>query len=187
MKGDKFMAYTKEQLDNLIIKVTDALEGTLPNNVKLSGPILDGNVKLKDLYADKEIYGFYGKYTNTDLFWISFRVPSCMEKVENIQNIYVELEMNKKSNTDILTNHDKRNDFIKFLYNQHEPEFIEDNITGIWKYTSHRAWNSSVRIYKEFKVKNTGLPSVDDVVKSFKILANLDIPSELKKWCELHK
>jgi len=182
------MAYNKEQLDNFIIKITDALEGDVPDNVILSDPILDRNVKLKNFLEDKEIYGFYGTYTNTDLFTIYFRVPSCREKVVDIKNIYVEIRMNRKSNTDILTNHDKRNDFIKFLYYQHETEFMKDKNTGVWKYTSNRhPSNSSIRIYKEFKVKNAGLPSVDDVVKSFKILANLDIPTELKKWREQYK
>ncbi|MDI3535347.1 MAG: hypothetical protein PWQ82_1712 [Thermosediminibacterales bacterium] len=172
------MIYTKEQLDDFLVKVTDTLENAL----------LGCNVKLKDFIKSEEVYGFNSIYTNTDLFKIKLRIPSCALKVEDIKNVYIEIKMNKKSNTDILTNHDKRNDFVKFLYYQHEKEFLEDKNTGIWRYTSNSdPGNSTIRIYKEFKVKNAGLPSVDDVVRSFKILANLDIPTELKKWREQYK
>ncbi|MDI3535352.1 MAG: hypothetical protein PWQ82_1717 [Thermosediminibacterales bacterium] len=181
------MIYTKKELDDFIIRVTDAIEGVYPENIELSGPILEPSkmpVKLRDFIKDEEIYGFYGVYTDTDLFWIGLEIPSCKNKVEDVKNILIYIELNKKSNTHILTNHDKRNDFIKFLYHQYESEFKKDESNGIWKYTEYVNPKSSIKIEKRFYVKKTGLPPVDDVVRSFKILANLDIPAALKKWQE---
>lgn len=175
------MIYTKKELDDYFVRLTDALEKYLSENEESS------NIKLKDFKKSKEIYGFYGSYVNTDLFTVRLQIPSCRDKVEDVKNIFIEIELDQKSNTDILTNYEKRKDFVKFLYHNYESEFKQDESNGKWDYTKHVHHQSSIKILKRFYAKKTGLPPVDDVVNSFKILANLDIPAVLKKWQELNK
>jgi len=174
-------SYTKQQIDDYLVQILDEMAKTLPGKENISISMNSVNINLKDFYSYQEIFGFYGRFANTDLFRISFRIPSCKEKVEDIPNVFLELEMNKKSNTEILSNHEKRNKFIKFLYENHTKEFLADAHTGEWKYTSN-ARPGTIRIYKRFGVKNNGLPSLETVLKSFQILASLDIPKELNKW-----
>lgn len=167
--------YTVNDLDNYLVDVSDAIELAAHENIQLN-----------DFSLYDQVFGFLGTYKNSKLFTILLKMPSAMQNVGNIPNVIIELQLSKLAHKDILKNHELRNSFISFLFNNIKDILSDDNDTGEWKFTNNKAPQSSVAINKRFYVKHTELPSIESIVKSFSLLASIDINDQLDKWYKLN-